>query len=315
VKGKIIQLKLREGAGRRENGNAAEKASGLLELPLQEVKRLIWTAAARAPAALRRQLLAIADKGEHICPLLYLLIASSGRGEAGQATRLAASLEALHLALETHRDIAAPGLLPPKEAILCGDFYFGLALTLAGGHPLFIQGMSEVITRFAAARINAPDRPSEAQDLDGYLQELCNGRASIFALSCALGAAHGGYPLWQSEALTYYGLYLGIGLQLKREVEIFRLSLGNKKLAPAAGLPLLYILRKSPLRDRLRSLLNKTLSGDELELFLEEVNRLDPCSYTSRVIGHCFAKANQFIELLRENMDSQTIQALKSFLV
>lgn len=314
MKGKIIELKLREGAGRQEIGGPPKKAAELLAAPLQEVERLIWTAAARAPVGLRKQLMAIAERGERICPALFLLIASSGPGKPKHAHRLAASLEALHLALEAHRDIAAPGNLSPKEAILCGDFYFGLALTLAGSHPLFIQGMSEVITRFATARINAPDQAAEERAHADYLQELCSDSASIFALSCTLGAAHGGYQLWQNEALTYYGLYLGIGLQLKREVELFRLGLGKKMLVPAAGLPLLYILGKSPLREKLLSLLNKTMSDREHEIFIREVNRLDPWSFTEQIIGNCFAKASQFIELLRENMDSQTIQALKSFL-
>jgi geranylgeranyl pyrophosphate synthase len=315
VKRKIIPLKPRGDVERQQDtGEPVRKAEGLHAIPMQEVKRLIWMSAARAPAALRKQLIAIAERGERICPALFLLIASSGPVESKHTYRLAASLEALHLALDIHRDIAAPGDLSPKEAILCGDFYFGLALTLAGSHPLFVQGMSEAITRFAAAMINAPGQPADARDHNEYLQNLCNGGASIFALSCTLGASHGGYKPWQNEALSYYGLYLGIGLQLKREVETFRFSLRKKKLGPGAGLPLIYILEKSPLRDRLVPLLNKTMSDQEHEIFVREVNRIDLWSYTEQIIENCFSKANQFIELLRENMDSKTIQALKSFL-
>ncbi|HOL16287.1 MAG TPA: hypothetical protein PLZ49_08865, partial [Bacillota bacterium] len=154
---------------------------------------------------------------------------------------------------------------------------------------------------------------ADARDHNEYLQNLCNGGASIYALSCTLGASHGGYKPWQNEALSYYGLYLGIGLQLKREVDIFRFNLNRKKLVPGAGLPLIYILEKSPLRDRLVLLLNKPMSVREHEVFLREVNRIDPWSYTEQIIDNCFSKANQFIELLRENIDSKTIQALKSF--
>ncbi len=61
-------------------------------------------------------------------------------------------------------------------------------------------------------------------------------------------------------------------------------------------------------------MLNKTMSDQEHEIFVREVNRIDLWSYTEQIIENCFSKANQFIELLRENMDSKTIQALKSFL-
>lgn len=317
MKGKIIPLKPRGDVEQQQDAGKPTKEPGaLLAEPMQEVERLLWRASARAPAALREQLTSIAKKGERICPTLFLLIASSGQTESRQIFRLAASLEALHLALETHRDLAAPGGLSPKEAILCGDFYFGLALTLAGSQPLFIQGMSEVITRFAASAINMPEVLTATRDQRyEHLQRICDGSASIFALSCTLGALHGGLKPWQNEALSYYGLYLGIGLQLKREVENFSINLREKKPLLKAGLPLIYTLRKSPLRKKLALLLNKSMSDREHEFLILEVNRVNPWPYMEQIIDNCFLKANQFVELLRENMDPETTQALKSFLV
>lgn len=315
MKGKVIPLRQQGGARvRRDEGGPAGKSAALLAAPMQEVDRIIWRASAGTPAALREQLLSIIEKGERICPALFLLITSPGRSETRPRYRLAASLEALHLALETHRDIAGAGDITPKEAILCGDFFFGLALTLAGNTPLFIQGMSEVITRFAAGVINMPDQPADAGDSREHLQRICDGGASIFALSCSLGASFGGLAPCCNEALSYYGLYLGISLQLKREVERCKQSLRERRPVLRCSLPLIYTLGKSPLRKKLALMLNGSLSGGDYEILLKEVRRVNPWLYTEQIIGNCSAKAYRSIELLHETMDPATIDALKSYL-
>ncbi len=313
MKGKVIPLKQRGDGGVCRNDGASDRvAEALLAAPMQEVDRILWQASARTPAALRDGLLAIAGKGERVCPALFLLITSSDRDRSRY--RLAASLEALHLALETHRDISGTGDMSQKEAILCGDFFFGLALTLAGPQPIFIQGMSEVITRFATGVINMPAEPADAGDPGEYLQRICDGSASIFALSCSLGASFGGLKPGCNEALSYYGLYLGISLQLKREVENCKQSLRARKPVPCCTLPLIYTLGKSPLRKKLLQILGGSPSGEDYDILLQEVKRANPWLYAEKIIDNCTAKAYQSIELLHETMDSTTTELLKSYL-
>ncbi len=317
MKEKVIPLKQRKDSDQPQDAGdcrGKEAPDALIAEPMLEVDRILWRASGRAPAALREQLTSIAKKGERICPALFLLITSPRQEGSGQLFRLAASLEALHLALETHKSIAAAGISSQKEAILCGDFYFGLSLTLAGSQPLFVQGMSEVITRFAATAINMPEGPAKAPDHREYLQKICDGHASIVALSCSLGAAHGGLKPWQNEVLSYYGLYLGIGLQLRREIENFRLELHEKKLSCRVCLPLIYTLGKSPLRRKLTQMMSGSISNREYEILMKEINRIDPWLYTGQIIDNCFSKAYQFVELLHESIDPGISRALKSFL-
>lgn len=315
MKGKVIPLKQRgDGGVCRDDGEPAGGAEALLAVPMQEVDRILWQASARTPAVLRGRLLAIAERGERVCPALFLLITSADRDKTRSRYRLAASLEALHLALETHRDIVGTGDMSQKEAILCGDFFFGLALTLAGHQSLFIQGMSEVITRFAAGVINMPDEPADVGDPREHLQRICDGSASIFALSCSLGASFGGLKPRCNEALSYYGLYLGISLELKREAEKCKQSLRERKPVSCGTLPLIYTLGKSPLRKKLVQILGGSPSDGEYEILLKEVRRANPWLYTEKIIDNCTAKAYQSIELLHETVDSTTTDLLKSYL-
>ncbi|NLA27263.1 MAG: hypothetical protein GX878_07710 [Firmicutes bacterium] len=315
MKGKVITLKPRGDNGRRRGGSKLLPEQGaLIGESIQEVERLIWRASARAPAALREHLIDIAKRGERICPALFLLVASTGGRASRKRCHLAASLESLSLALETHRDISIPGGLSSKKAILCGDFFFGLALRLASDLPLFIRGMSEVIARFADSTINITGETPDLPDQSEYLQGICDGSASIYALSCTLGASHGGLEPWQNEAFSFFGLYLGMGLQLKGEVENFKANLHEKKPLLKAGLPLIYILRESPLRKKLVLLLDGSVTDREHEILLKEIYRLNPWSYMEQIIGNCFLKANQFVELVHENIDPVTIRALKAFL-
>lgn len=313
MKGKIIPLNPH---GQEKQGGSDMKEAELPEkTQMQEVEQIIWKTASRAPAALRERLIDIAEKGERHCPALFLLIASLRQVEPRQANRLGASLEALHLALKTHRGIVEEGGSSIKEEILCGDFYFGLALTLAGNQPPVIQGMSEVITRFVDCSIDSAEGsavlPGQCKD---YLQKLCDGMASIYALSCTLGAWYAGLKTWQNEALSFYGLYLGIGLQIRREVDEFYDCLREKQPIFRARLPAIYVLGESPLRQKLVPLLDKRLSERERVLLLQEVKRLDPRAYLDRVIGNCFSKSAHFIGLLDESVDQKTLSSLKSFI-
>ncbi|NLA11743.1 MAG: hypothetical protein GX883_06435 [Firmicutes bacterium] len=313
MKGKIIPLNPR---GQGEQGGSAVNESALPEAKLiQEVEQIIWKTASRAPAALRERLIAIAEKGERHCPTLFLLIALLRQIEPRQAYRLGASLEALHLALKTHREIMEADGGSIKEEILCGDFFFGLALTLAGNQPPVIQGMSEVITRFVDCSIDTSEGPAVLPgQCKNYLQKLCDGMASIYALSCTLGAWYAGLKTWQNEALSFYGLYLGIGLQIRREVDEFYDCLREKQPVFRARLPAIYLLGESPLRQKLAPLLNKRLSERERVLLLQEVKRLDPRAYLDRVIGNCFSKSAHFIGLLDESVDQKTLSSLKSLI-
>lgn len=308
---KIIPLKSRL----EEQVHCEKKVDLPGEKPLQEVEQILWKNASRAPAALRERLIAIAEKGERHCPALFLLIASLRQVESLQPYRVGASLEALHLALKTHQGVVEQGESSIKEEILCGDFYFGLALTLAGTQPPVIQGMSEVITRFVDCSIDLPGGspvlPGQCKD---YLQKICDGMASIYALSCTLGAWYAGLETWQNEALSFYGLYLGIGLQIRRELDQFYGCLREKQPYLRARLPVIYLLGESPLRQKLAPLIDKRLPERERLLLLQEVNRLDPRAYLEQVIGNCLSKSLHFLELLRESVDRETLASLKSFI-
>jgi geranylgeranyl pyrophosphate synthase len=314
VKGKVVPLRSQGDTGQSGAVSIVIDMGALPREPMQGVEQILCRAAGRVPVALRGRLAAIAEDGDRLCPALFLLLGSAGRGGPGKKYSLAASLEALHLALKTHRNAGATAGLSLKEAILCGDFYFGLALTLASGMPLFIQGMSEVLSRFAAVTINISEERVSAGDRKNHLQRVCDGSASIYALSCSLGAAYSGLEPRHNEALSYYGLYLGMGLHLRREIEDFKFNLHEKKPRVKVGLPLIYTLEKSPRRDKLALLLKGSLSDREYDILLREVNRVKPCSYTERIIDRCFSKAAQSIELLRGNLDPITMQALKSLL-
>lgn len=314
MKGKVIPLKPRTDNGKQGAGTT-NKTEGFPTSQMREVERLLWRAASRVPGELRERVITVTETGERLCPALFLIIASLRQAESRQTYRLAASLEALHLALKTHRDIAAADEKTMTEAILCGDYYFGLALTLAGHQPLFVQGMSEVITRFGTSAINTAGRAALLQgQCKNYLQKICDGMASIYALSCALGAWQAGLKTWQNEVLSYYGLYLGIGLQIKCELENFSICLRDKQPLVKVSLPVFYIIRESPLRHKLISLLDRRLSEGERDLFLQEANRVNPRSYLDQVVGNCFSKANHFIELLRESVDHKTLLSLKKFI-
>lgn len=320
MKGKVVPLKPRaEAPSRNQDSEPWKFIVDFLQPQVGEMEQCLQQEITRAPELIRDTLVSLSQSGERYCPALFLAIAKPGAAEQNKMPRLAASLEALSLALKVHRMIEAkPGRakLSATEAILAGDFFFSLALTMAGEIPVFIKGMSEIISRVVSSEINKPTRHVYFQAWrKACLQRISDGYASLMALASTLGAWFAGKELWQNEALSYFGHYLGMGLQLRREQVLFERSLKEKDAVPEVTLPLVYILEQSPRQHDLLALLNRSrLTVKERAVILKERDRVNPKPYMEKVSRNCFVKANEFLELVRENIEPEKLTVLKSFM-
>lgn len=319
MRGKVVPLKPRSGIYYNgQDDKAWNKIIDFVQPQAGEMEICLHRGINKSPVLIKDTLLTLAKKGDRHCPALFLAIAKLRESDPFKMPRLAASLEALHLALQVHKRIESKSsqAFSPTEAILAGDFYFSLALTLAGEVPVFIKGMSEIIGRVVSSEINKPTRHVYFQAWrKAYLQRISDGSASIMALSSTLGAWCAGLEHWQNEALTYFGHYLGMGLQLRREQELFEIYLSEKDTVSEITLPLIYILEQSPRRSDLLALLNKSgATSREYDFLIKERERVNPEPYMEKIVHNCFIKANEFLELLRESIEPETLTALKSFM-
>jgi geranylgeranyl pyrophosphate synthase len=319
MKGKVVPLKPRAGAFQHGRDDQAwEKIIEFVQPRAEEMEICLQREINKAPQLIRDTLSILSQASGRCCPILFLTIAGLKQSDPLTPPRLAASLEALHLALKVHQSIEAGAKdkkLSPTEAILAGDYFFSLALTMAGEIPVFIKGMSEIIARVVSSEISKPTRHVYFQAWrKAYLQRISDGSASIMALAATLGAWYAGLEPWQNEALAFFGHYMGMGLYLKKEREIFEQNLKENKTGEEITLPLIYMLEQSPRRGDLLALLNKSMATiREKELFLKERERVDPGPYMDKITKNCFTKSGEFLDLLRETIDPKILAVLNSF--
>lgn len=317
--GKVIPLRPR--ADCRKDGGSGETWNSIMEFiepQISEVELCLQQSAEKAPQIIRATLLDLLQNGDRFCPALFLTILKHREADSAKMAQFAASLEALDLAIRVHRSVERHTQYKQHScstAILAGDFYFSLALTLAGEAPVFIKGMAEIISRVVSSEIETLDT---GEDIAGwrktYLRKISDGYASIMALSATLAGWCSGMDAWQNESLAFYGHYVGMGLQLRREQVNFKLDQAKKIGLTDLTLPVIYVLEHSLKQQELLSLLNHP-EGFSLndERFIREYEITNPETYIEQITGNCITKARECLEVMRGSITADTETALNSF--
>jgi geranylgeranyl pyrophosphate synthase len=230
----------------------------------------------------------LASKGKQLRSSVLLASASLG-GSAQQSLvrRAGAVIEALHLATLAHDDVIDDSELRRGTATVGARF--GCVSAAFGGGWLF--------TRCVAAMVVCGDTAVEM--LAAAVADVCNGEmleledlfnvnrtreryfaavrgktAALFALAARVGGELAGIPARQCEALSDYGVQLGIAFQIADDVldivspdSVTGKRRGGDVRHGVYTLPVLHALEENP---ALRERLARKMSAAELEevLFL-----------------------------------------------
>ena len=275
----------------------------------------------KAPDVIRGYSLDSLHNGERYRPALFLTVAKHCELDGEIITRYAASLETLDLALRVHRLIKPNS--PSRNssihtaAILTGDFYFSLALNLAAEAPIFIKGMSEIISRVVSSEI---ERPVHGGGNTGWrnqhLRRLSGGYASIMALSAILAGWCSGMNACRNKLLAFFGHYVGMGLRLRREQVMFKLNRRGKVSAGDLRLPIIYVLEHSARGPELLSHVNQP-GGLSLmdDLFMQEYEKINPDVYINQISGKFITKAQECLDALQGCLPADIRAALSNFVL
>lgn len=303
--GKVIEFTPRcpapepEEEHRRSRDKIVERlqpAAGQVEFCLQQE-------ISRAPEMIRDSLVSLFYKGDRLPSLLFLAVCKPQEKSRSEVCRLAASLEPLSLALEIHCGFERNSAGVSSGDLLAGDFLFGLALILAAGQPVFIQGMSEVISSAVTAGVNKPCLKSNWSTWKCYLLQRIAGRqASLTALSGSLGAWHANYPSQQIELYTSFGYCLGMALYIKREYLFAEQQLVRAEPRLFMSLPLACLLEKSPWRARLEQVFySGRCTPRQQEILVEEWKRIKPATGINTFSHSYYQKARSALNQLAGN--------------
>ncbi|MBI4592610.1 MAG: polyprenyl synthetase family protein [Candidatus Rokubacteria bacterium] len=232
--------------------------------------------------------------GKRLRPLLLLLAARLAGYRGPRAVRLGSVVELLHTATLIHDDVVDQAPLrrgrPSANAqwgddasVLVGDHLYSKSFAkLVRDND---RGIMETLARATVSMTEAEvfqlerKRAGVTTEAD-YLRIISQKTASFISACCRIGALLGQLPEGQVEALTRYGLDIGVAFQISDDSLDF--TADQDRLGKAVGsdlregkrtLPLIALLDRATAAEaaRVRALLQRRRLGPEE---VEEIRRL-----------------------------------------
>ncbi len=222
--------------------------------------------------------------GKRFRPLLVLLAAELGCGDAEEVLTAACVVELTHLASLYHDDVMDEAALrrgahtanarwDNNVAILTGDFLFGRSSELTADlGPEAVRIQARTFERLVTGQIRETVGAQPGDDaVAHYLDVLADKTGSLVATSARFGAAFAGVEPALVVALTAFGEEVGVAFQLSDDLLDIVSEDGASGKSPGtdlregiATLPVLFALAgDDPAEARLRELVARPVTDDD----------------------------------------------------
>jgi octaprenyl-diphosphate synthase len=252
--------------------------------------------------------------GKRLRPILLLLAARLAGARGERPVRLACVVELLHTATLIHDDVVDRAPLrrgrPSANArwgddasVLVGDHLYSKSfdLLVRDNDRAIMETLARSTVSMTEAEVFQLERKRSGGTSEAdYVRIITHKTASFISACCRIGGLLGGVPARQLDALTRYGLDIGVAFQISDDSLDFVAD--QDRLGKAIGadlregkrtLPLIAMLeRAKPAQaDRVRSMLHEpTLAPAEIEEIRRLVLEYDGVDY-ARSRAHAYARA------------------------
>ena len=262
----------------------------------------------------------IAAGGKRLRPMLVLGAARLCGYDGGRHIGLAACVEFIHTATLLHDDVVdesdlrrglatANTVWGNKASVLVGDFLFSRSFQLMvtdGSIDVLaiLSDASAVIVEGEVMQLTTANDTETSET--AYLEVIKSKTAKLFSAACRLGAVVASRPAIEEEALTSYGLNLGIAFQLVDDVLDY--SAPEAALGKAVGddfrggkitLPIILAFRRG--NDRERDFWRHAL--EELEQEDGDLERAVALLHKHGALADTMERARHYAKLARDALD------------
>jgi octaprenyl-diphosphate synthase len=232
--------------------------------------------------------------GKRLRPMLLLLASRLAGYRGPRAVRLACVVELLHTATLIHDDVVDQAPLrrgrPSANAqwgddasVLVGDHLYAksFAMLVRDNDRSVMETLARATVSMTEAEVFQLERKRRGLTTEAdYLRIITQKTASFISACCRIGALLGGLGSEPLEALTRYGLDIGVAFQISDDSLDFVAD--QARLGKATGsdlregkltLPLIAMLERAPRRhaDRVHEILQRRTPGPPE---IEEIRRL-----------------------------------------
>ena len=277
--------------------------------------------------------------GKRLRPILLLMAARMSGYNGPRAVRLGCVVELLHTATLIHDDVVDQAPLrrgrPSANArwgddasILVGDHLYSksFALMVADGDAAVLETLARATVSMTEAEVLQLEckRDGTASEAD-YLRVITQKTASFISACCRIGALLAKATESQVEALTRYGVHIGIAFQISDDSLDFVADQGRLGKAVGADLkegkrtlPLIVTLeRATPAeRDRIQSVLKRhTAEPGEIEEIRLLVERYGGVEYALERAQDYARSAKQALDAFPDGPDKDTLLLIADYVV
>ncbi len=170
--------------------------------------------------------------GKRLRPLLLVLSANTGKYNSDKITSLAASIELLHMATLVHDDIIDDSVLRRGNqtvqskwgkdiAVFTGDYLLCKAFLLIP-QDINTKNSNKIVR---AIKIVCEGEIQQHQDrykqdisVQGYLKRIAAKTASLFSMSCYIGASEAKCDKKIANSFAKFGMSLGMAFQITDDI-------------------------------------------------------------------------------------------------
>jgi octaprenyl-diphosphate synthase len=277
--------------------------------------------------------------GKRLRPIVLLLAARLAGHRGPRAVRLACGVELLHTATLIHDDVVDQAPLrrgqPSANArwgddasVLVGDHLYSksFALLVRDNDRAIMETLARATVSMTEAEVYQLQlkRSGLTSEAD-YVRIITQKTASFMSACCRIGALLGGVPAPQLEALTRYGLDIGIAFQMSDDALDFVADEGRLGKAIAADLregkrtlPLIAMLQRveEAEAERVRAMLRRrALEPAEIEGIRRLVLEHDGVEY-ARERAYAYARAaKRDLEVFAASEERELLALVADFVV
>jgi octaprenyl-diphosphate synthase len=258
--------------------------------------------------------------GKRIRPFLSILCSKIFGYNGEKASILACSVESIHTASLLHDDVvdgasirrgrpSAHSLWGNQVVILVGDFLYSNALRLANSlkNQKIMDALSNATSRMSEGeliQLNKKGNPDITKE--DYMEIIKGKTAILMSAACKGGAVIGNATQEEEDALTAFGLKLGMAFQITDDVldymaeeKILGKSLGKDLEEGKITLPMIYLLRNTTTHEaeKVKAIIRtEQISKSDLTYILDLLNQY-------RSIEQSLEKANSILQEAKAELD------------
>ena len=280
-----------------------------------------------------------ASGGKRIRPMLLLLSARLAGYRGDKHIGLASVVEFIHTATLLHDDVVDSAVLRRGQesanavwgneaSVLVGDFLFAksFSIMVRVGNLEILQSLSDATTQMAEGEVLQLISTCDL-DLDEahYLNVIRDKTAVLISAACRVGAVLGGLEGVEKEALSNYGMAIGIAFQLMDDAldyvadeAEFGKAQGHDLEEGKMTLPLIHVLRQCSADERsaLSEIVEKeSLADVDLQYVITLIDQYGGIDYTRNRAVELALEAKQHLQIFPPSEVREALEIVADYVI